>query len=194
MRTGASTDTDYLGLFLRLWPRGIFSNAMHLVGRPLHALLWGLSAENSRIHNRVIDAWTEADPRATTETAGAWETTCGIEPADVPVELEDRRTYIWAKYTATGGNNPSRFVTLAANLGITAEITIPYGFPARVEESRIEDRLEGLSSRFIWLVDYDTHAHGVPGLSEKRGARLERMFAVYAPAHIAIEYDNNTYA
>jgi uncharacterized protein YmfQ (DUF2313 family) len=182
MQTGRATDSDYLDLALRHRPRGAFYDAMCAVGRLLHALLWGLSAEPARIHNRILDAWTEADPRQAGEALPAWETTVGLpdELLDIPGDPALRRAQIFAKLTAKGGNNPLRFVLLAEKLGAAIVITCPYRQAARVEESFVEDLLEDGSARFIWLVS--------GACPESARTRLENLFSVYTPAHVACEY------
>lgn len=178
MKTGQAADTDYEGLFYRLWPRGAFHQALRAVGRPLQLLLLGLAAEPARVHNRVIDAWAEVDPRSATETLATWETMTGITtPATTTAA---RRLNIHAALTAGGGNNPARFTALALKLGAVVVITAPYRPAFRVDESHVDDRLEDRASGFIW------NTAGTCPTAMR--TTLEDLFDVYTPAHIQNEY------
>lgn len=182
MRTGRAADHQYLDLFTRLWPRGAFHDAMRAPGRVLHALLYGLSGEAARMHNRALDALLETDPRQATETLPSWEKMAGLpdELLDIPDDPDERRAQIHAKLTTVGGNNPDRFIKLAAKLGADVWIYAPFRNPARVDMARCGDLLEEESSAFIWLVE--------GSCPTERRERLQNLFTVYTPAHIVCAY------
>lgn len=184
MKTGRASDHHYLNLFLRLWPRGAFHDAIRAPGRAVHALLYGSAKEAERMHNRVLDALNEIDPRTATETLGTWEGMTGLPDLlsglDIPSDPDTRQAQVHAKLTSVGGNNPDRYIKLAAKIGADVWIYAPFRFAACVDMARCGDLLEEEDSAFIWQVEGACPAD--------RRSRLENLFLVYTPSHIVCAY------
>lgn len=91
-------------------------------------LLLAIGAEFARLHNRGLDLIVDMDPRTTeADFIDAYERNAGLpDPfAPVPTVLADRRDALHAQITAFGGQNPTYFINVAANLGVTITITEP---------------------------------------------------------------------
>jgi uncharacterized protein YmfQ (DUF2313 family) len=144
-----TTAPDYQHLQQRLLPRGLIWLAA--LSPRLHALLLGMAAELSRVHNRKLDLLDEMDPRTTTDMIDAWERALGLPDPCVqppPSTLAERREAAHAKYIASGGQSRAYFIALALTaLGLT--ITIEEPRPFRVDLEGIGDALYGWETTYF---------------------------------------------
>ena len=135
-----ATGATYRDLLLQLLPPGI--------GIPrdsdsrLYQVLHAIGDELARAHNRLLDVFTEMDPRTTnpaeasisdTGFGGAledWERVLGLpDPcSDTPLSemtVAERRRAVASKLIAQGGVTPAYFIQIAAALGYTITIDEP---------------------------------------------------------------------
>jgi len=112
------------------------------------ALLEGLAAESARVQERQAALQAEADPRTAVETIDEWEDMLGLPSACTgPLRtLEQRRGAAAARYLDRGGQSPSYFVALAAQLGF--QVTIREHRPFVCGRSRAGDPLDNPGNPF----------------------------------------------
>jgi uncharacterized protein YmfQ (DUF2313 family) len=168
--------TPYRRMLAKLLPRGPIWDLVSQAG--LLALVDGLAAELKRVHNRLVDARAEADPRTTDELLDEWLTAWDVDGTT--------NADLVAKVTATGGQSRAYFIRVVrAILGDEdAEVTIterPYGRTFRAWSGKAWDPVNGTPAEFYWrvTVPYGTDADTVDIIE----AALERT----KPAHTIVE-------
>ena len=184
---GPASQDQYAGILAKLLPRG----ALWAVTRSprLAAYLQGLGAELARVHDRILDAITESDPRTATETLADWEALLGItQPATTP---EERRRQVTALWIASGGQTPAYFLSLAERIGYAVIIEEPKA--ARFGKFRCgTDRLYDTDWAYTWIVRVDGGTITAPRfgswrlpqrLREWSFGELAQLFGKWAPAH-----------
>jgi uncharacterized protein YmfQ (DUF2313 family) len=206
-----SADTDYRDLLARLLPRGMVW--VRDTASRLHGLQWGLGAELSRIHNRVIDLADEVDPTMTTEILEDWERQCDLYPSDLPNEAQRRRA-IHGHLLQRGGQNPAYYREVAETV-LGAEIEIGEPFAADCEsdceaavwnqewyvatcEGDCEQPLDMWGWAHLWIIYMPDNHHFVAtceGDCEQPldwwsdlGMELWRLIDEIKPAHTIIIY------
>lgn len=171
---------EYLGMLRGLLPRGpIWSPEP---GSNLEALLLVIGDELARLHNRVVDALDEADPRTVTaETIDAWERAYGLpDPCDPspPTSLSQRVAAVSARVAQSGGQSADYYIRVAAAMGITVTIDErPYGVTARSETATSETPANQVEVMFYWEIT------GPAATSTDERNRLECVIARIKPAH-----------
>lgn len=154
-----------------------------------------LAAELVKIDNRATDVLNEADPRATFEMIGDWETMAGLPDtcSNLPDTLQARRDLLVDKITRKGGQSKAFFYSIAAALGYGIEITEYRPFIAGI--SRCGDAVYGAGHavRHQWRVKVLSprvtyFRTGISRAAEKlvtieRADELECLFKRLKPAH-----------
>lgn len=146
------TGADYLAYLKGLLPEGPIWP--RLPGTRLAALLDGMAAELSRVHNRGIDLLEEADPRTTYELLRGWERVYGL-PDECTVAgaetIAERRLRVAQKEIALGGQDPAYYIGIADKLGYPGALVTefdPYDC-----ESDCEAYVFPEDWRFVWRFD-----------------------------------------
>lgn len=98
------------------WPRDPDAVLTHLLA--------GCADGLSRIDGRALDLLEEADPRATFEMLGDWETEAGLPDlcTGQPETLQERRAQLVGRITGRGGQSRAYYIALAATLGFGVTI------------------------------------------------------------------------
>lgn len=129
------------------WPRA----ASTALAKVLRAMADGLA----RLHARVLQLVTEADPRTTAEMLADWERAYGLpDPClgVLPATIQERRAALVTKITSTGGASIAYFEGLAATLGFPS-VTITEFDLFRAGISRAGDPARGAAWAFAWQVN-----------------------------------------
>lgn len=173
------------------WPR--------TVGSSLRKVLGAWSEEWARIHNRVVVAVAERDPRTATETLVDWERDFGLPEAcqnGAPTTTGERRAAIYAKMLATGGSAPNYFKAVALAAGFAIEIEEPTAFVA--DGSGVDTPLYDDEWQYAWIVTGSTAELTVlrtaddedfplcrvnDPLTSYEGVELECVLGRIAPSH-----------
>jgi len=136
------------------WPRDPDTVLMMLVR--------ALAEEWARVDGRGADLLgREADPRATIELLGEWESAFGLPDPCVaePLTIEDRQGALYGRMTTLGGQSRAFFIQLAADMGY--EISITEYSPFMCGVSRVGDtgrrwEIGPPEIRFFWKVKLAT--------------------------------------
>jgi uncharacterized protein YmfQ (DUF2313 family) len=89
----------------------------------LSDLLLGISDELARVDGRCEDLVNEWDPRTADQTLGDWERVLDITPPEGATDAS-RRLMVAARVIAQGGQHATYFISVAASLGFSVEITV----------------------------------------------------------------------
>ena len=153
------------------------------------------SQEFARIHARINDLVTEADPRTTTELLSDYERVFGL-PTDCTINLDQtlaqRRAALVTQMASIGGQSPAYFIDLAAQAGYT--ITITEFKPFTVADT-VDMFIYGGDWRFCWQVN-STAGGGLKYFDATSGVdeylvawgneQLECLIKRFKPAHTTV--------
>ena len=162
-----ATGATYRDVLLRLLPPGI--GIPREEGSRLYRVCHAIGDELARAHNRILDLFTEMDPRsANTESAATsdtgqgglledWERVLGLpDPcSDTPLSeltIAERRRAAAAKLVAQGGVTAAYFIEVAETLGYTITIEEPLE-PFRCDGPGCDYPLYGEGWAFAWIVN-----------------------------------------
>lgn len=171
------------------WPRA----ASTALAKVLRAMADGLA----RLHARVLQLVTEADPRTTAEMLADWERAYGLpDPClgVLPTTIQERRAALVTKITSTGGASIAYFEGLAATLGFPGITITEFKLPRSGYASCV-DPLYGTAWAFAWQVNAPavtvTYARsGLTACDEPLAAwgneLLECAFEKLKPAHTIV--------
>lgn len=131
------TGSDYAGQLRALLPVGAAWSAQP--GALLSRLLLALGDELARIGANAEALRPEVDPRTTSQLLPEWELTAGLPDPCVTAaqSIEQRRTALVARLTATGGASKGYFIALARSYGYTVTIEEPALHTWRVRSSEV---------------------------------------------------------
>lgn len=161
----------FLGLLQNLLPRGrAWPRDPDAV---LTQLLRGLAAGQARTHQRSVKLIDETRPDTTYELLTEWEASLGLpDPcAGADPTVEQRKAQVLARWQADGGQSVPYLISVAAALGITAEVEELSDF--HVGEGRCGDNVNGLREPVAgsyFIVGTETGLAGEP-LAEWSGGR-----------------------
>lgn len=168
----------------------------------LTQLLAAMAEEFSRLDERVVELFDEADPRSTSELIADWERVLGLpDPCTVSATtLAARQLIAWRKLAFQAGQTPAFYVALAASISMEIEI---HEFDPDVDDfdGSLTALITGGKWRFVWRVhvlsatDFTLFRVGTSAVGERLvdgGAiDLECMIRAAAPAHTRVIF---TYA
>ncbi len=87
-------------------------------------MLLGIGDALARFHAAGLRLKREADPRTTSELLPEWEASCGLPDGCLTGggSIEQRRSAVLARLTATGGASPDYYIGVAAQIGFTVTV------------------------------------------------------------------------
>lgn len=169
----------------------------------LARLLRALGGPLAVLEERARDLIDEADPRTTFELLADWEAALGLPDACLPNPQSDaeRRALVLARVAGAASGTPAFFVALAASIGVPIAIEEGRADPARVNVTRVGDRLNGEVEDLVWTVfapstpviraRVNSARIGDP-LSTYGNSLLECVLRRYAPAHTYLRFSYDT--
>lgn len=193
-----ATDEQYISQLKALLPPGVAFPRE--TGSALAKILGGLSPELARVHNRALDLFDEADPRAANQLIGEWERVAGLPDACVSAEIADtiaeRQAAVVQRLTAQGGQTPQFLVDLAAAFGFV--ITVTELLPSRFGQAVFGTEFRPQETVFEWHVEAEatTVTESVFGQAQfgepfggiASNAALECVILRAAPAHTKVQF------
>lgn len=139
--------SDYRGLLHRHAPPGVVWALES--SRTLRGVLGALADGLARLHQRILDAHEETDPRTADETIDAWERAYGIDNSGL--SLADRQAALTSVVAARGGQSPSYYEKLAEAQAGDALVEEDHGF--RVGQDRVGRQHLGTPARqHAWVL------------------------------------------
>lgn len=125
MNSGRTQETFRKALADNL-PQGEAYKAKNIVDAVLYKLIFGLAKCYLELDQRADDLINEMFPQTVVESIDEWETEYGLPEDcnnDIELSFSERQLALLAKFASLGGQTPSYYVDIAANLGFTITVT-----------------------------------------------------------------------